>query len=447
MTRSSSPARASARWKAVRSASNITQRQIEVLPQNNRNFLAFADLAPGVQFVTGGNQQSRLQGGAQDSRSVNIFIDGVGQKDYVLKNGITGQDSTQGNPFPQLAVGEYRVISSNYKAEFDQVSSVAITAVTKSGTNEFHGEAFIDYTDQSFRDRRPNELTGTKIKTKDFQFGGALGGPIIKDMLHFFVTYEGKRQQNPVDVTPGLSLPVSYFPSEYQGVFGPTNATFNEDLYFGKLSFQPSNSDLIELSGKYRKETGEFLGSGISARSTHQLARMSRKSAAPRAGNIPPTTGSTISSSPMRMLNGRRRRLNSAMVSCSLMLDRRRPTRNPASSCVATFCGSVVAATIRKRARRVGASRTTSPGPDWKVTRSRSAPRRNGSSSIRSSSTLSTPSIPITPRSTRAAGRLTMTSPIASSSAPRRATATRSSIPRISSSVSTCRTTGKSPIG
>src|SRR3546814_8036153 len=65
--------------------SNITQRQIEVLPQNNRNFLAFADLAPGVQFVTGGNGQSRLQGGAQDSRSVNIFIDGVGQKDYVLK--------------------------------------------------------------------------------------------------------------------------------------------------------------------------------------------------------------------------------------------------------------------------------------------------------------------------------------------------------------------------
>ena len=70
--------------------SNITQRQIEVLPQNNRNFLAFADLAPGVQFVTGGNGQSRLQGGAQDSRSVNIFIDGVGQKDYVLKNGVTG---------------------------------------------------------------------------------------------------------------------------------------------------------------------------------------------------------------------------------------------------------------------------------------------------------------------------------------------------------------------
>src|SRR3546814_8806131 len=88
-----------------------------------------SDVCSSDLFVTGGNGQSRLQGGAQDSRSVNIFIDGVGQKDYVLKNGVTGQDSTQGTPFPQLAVGEYRVLSSNYKAEFDQVSSVAITAV------------------------------------------------------------------------------------------------------------------------------------------------------------------------------------------------------------------------------------------------------------------------------------------------------------------------------
>ncbi len=251
--------------------SNITQRQIETLPQNNRNFLAFADLAPGVQFVTGSNGQSRLQGGAQDSRSINIFIDGVGQKDYVLKNGITGQDSTQGNPFPQLAIGEYRVISSNYKAEFDQVSSVAITAVTRSGTNEFHGEAFIDYTDQSMRAATPLEKFGTnpgKVKTKDFQFGGALGGPIIQDMMHFFVTYEGKRQEQPREITPGLSLPVSYFPSEYQGVFGSTNSTFNEDLFFGKIDFSPTNSDLFEISGKYRKESGEFLSNGINARST-----------------------------------------------------------------------------------------------------------------------------------------------------------------------------------
>lgn len=247
---------------------NITPREIEQLPQNNRNFLSFADLAPGVEVVNP-NGQSRIQGGAQNSRTVNVFIDGVGQKDYVLKNGITGQDSSEGNPFPQLAIGEYRVLSSNYKAEFDQVSSVAITAATKSGTNEFHGEAFIDYTDQSLRDPTPSEIDSkTKAASKDYQFGGALGGPIIEDVAHFFLTYEGKRRQLPREIKPGGGFDVSFFPSQYQGEFGPTNATFNEDLYFGKIDISPTSNDLIELSGKYRKESGEFLNNGSSARST-----------------------------------------------------------------------------------------------------------------------------------------------------------------------------------
>ncbi|MGV2497109.1 TonB-dependent receptor [Pelagerythrobacter aerophilus] len=253
---------------------NITQRLIEQLPQNNRNFLAFADLAPGVMFVTGANGASRLQGGAQDSSTVNVFIDGVGQKDYILKNGITGQDTSRGNPFPQLAIGEYRVISSNYKAEFDQVSSVAITAVTKSGTNEFHGEGFFDFTNQDLRDPTPSELyedDGAKVETQDMQFGGAFGGPIIKDVMHFFVTYEGKRIESPVDIEPGLGRDISFFPEKYQGYFGTTNETFNENLYFGKIDISPSGSDLIEISAKYRDETGEQLAGGINAESRRSL--------------------------------------------------------------------------------------------------------------------------------------------------------------------------------
>lgn len=244
---------------------NITQRLIEQLPQNNRNFLAFAELAPGVQFISDGQGNTSLRGGGQSTSGINVFIDGVSQKDNVLKNGVTGQDSTQGNPFPQLAIGEYRVITSNYKAEFDEVSSVAITAVTKSGTNNFHGDGFIDFTNESLRDSIPSELGGTKVKTKDLQFGGALGGPIIKDLLHFFVSYEGKRRRLPVEITPGLNRDVSIFPSQYQSYFGPTNSEFNEDLYFGKINFSPTDRDLIEISGKHRKESGFNLGSGSTA--------------------------------------------------------------------------------------------------------------------------------------------------------------------------------------
>lgn len=257
----------------------ISQRLIEQLPQVNRNFLAFADLAPGVQFITGSNGENRLQGGAQRSNGVNIFIDGVGQKDYVLKNGISGQDSTQGNPFPQLAIGEYRVISSNYKAEFDQVSSVAITAVTKSGTNEFHGSGFFDFTNQDLRDARPIEIfpaNATKVVSREQQFGGSLGGPIIKDMLHFFATYEGKRNIYPRDITipANLSSTLPLLPANLQGLYGSVNSTFNENLYFGKLSFTPTSKDLFELSGKYRDETGETFNSGIAAFETRTLTEV-----------------------------------------------------------------------------------------------------------------------------------------------------------------------------
>ncbi|UUX99838.1 TonB-dependent receptor domain-containing protein [Sphingomonas sp. J315] len=258
----------------------ITQRLIEQLPQNNRNFLAFADLAPGVQFITNGSDQSRLQGGAQNSNTVNIFIDGVGQKDYVLKNGITGQDSTQGNPFPQSAIGEYRVISSNYKAEFDQVSSVAITAVTKSGTNQFEGSGFVDFTDQRFRDARPIEIfpanAAGKVRTKDLQFGGTLGGPIIKDTLHFFLAYEGKRRTNPRDVNipATLSTALPLVPANLAGNYGSYNETFDENLYFGKINFTPTDSDLFEFSGKYRDESGETFNSGIAAYETRTIARV-----------------------------------------------------------------------------------------------------------------------------------------------------------------------------
>ena len=258
---------------------NITTREIEQLPQGNRNFLAFADLAPGVQFVTNGAGQSRLQGGAQDSRTTNIFIDGVGQKDYVLKNGITGQDSTAGNPFPQSAIGEYRVLSSNYKAEYDQVSSVAITAITRSGTNEFHGEAFFDYSDESLRSRTPSEkfdgrpgLPTDNVKPKtpqrDMQFGVSLGGPIIKDRLFFFGTYEGKRIDQPLDIQPGNANNTANIPSEFAGEFGSFSKRFNEDLFFGKLDFVPNNADLFQLSVKYRKETGDGINSGSNLRTT-----------------------------------------------------------------------------------------------------------------------------------------------------------------------------------
>jgi outer membrane receptor protein involved in Fe transport len=239
----------------------VSLQVINTVPQLTRNFLEFADTVPGMNFSVNSSGQTSLTGGAQNSSSVNVYIDGVGQKNYVKEGGVSGQFFTQGNPFPQLAIGEYKVITSNYKAEFDQVSSAAVVAGTKSGTNEFHGEVYDQYTSTSLRAENPSErFSGNKIPSSDKEFGASFGGPIIQDKLHFFATYEGKRYNTPIAVTPGATVlngvPIAtLLPASAAAQLGPGSLPFQEDEYFGKLDFEPTDSDRFETSIKYRKES------------------------------------------------------------------------------------------------------------------------------------------------------------------------------------------------
>ena len=239
----------------------VSLQVINTVPQLTRNFLEFADTVPGMIFSVNAQGQTSLTGGAQNSSSVNVYIDGVGQKNYVKEGGVSGQFFTQGNPFPQLAIGEYKVITSNYKAEFDQVSSAAVVAGTKSGTNEFHGEVYDQYTSTSLRSENPSERSsGKKTSSADKEFGASFGGPIIQDRLHFFVTYEGKRYNTPITVTPGVTtlngVPIAtLLPASVAAQLGPGSLPFQEDEYFGKLDFEPTDSDRFETSVKYRKES------------------------------------------------------------------------------------------------------------------------------------------------------------------------------------------------
>src|SRR5882672_4535472 len=162
--------------------STVSLQQIQTVPQLTRNFLEFADSVPGIAFSVDEKGNASIRGGADDKSAVNVYIDGVGQKNYIF-GGVNGNGFTQGNPFPQLAIGEYKVITSNYKAEFDQVSSAAITAETKSGTNTLHGELFGDYSNESLRAATPSEEAagGNKVKSANTEYGLAVGGPIIQD--------------------------------------------------------------------------------------------------------------------------------------------------------------------------------------------------------------------------------------------------------------------------
>jgi outer membrane receptor protein involved in Fe transport len=251
----------------------VSLKQIESLPQSSRNFLEFADTIPGVQFQTSADGSTEVRSGGQSSNGVNVFIDGVGQKNYVSRGGIAGQGSladgagpasrgTRGNPFPQLAIGEYKVITSNYKAEFDQLSSAAIVAVTKSGTNELEVDGFWDRTTESWRASDPFEArAGRKAPSEQEQYGAAVGGPIVQDRAHYFVTYEAKSFESPRRVfaasVPGFSTPL---PQRYAGLLGNFAQPFEEDLLFAKLDWSPGDAHLFQLSGKWREEEESVFG-------------------------------------------------------------------------------------------------------------------------------------------------------------------------------------------
>jgi outer membrane receptor protein involved in Fe transport len=244
-------------------ATYVSPKQIDALPQGSRNFLAFADTVPGMLFETGQDGSSKLRGGAQNSNGINVFIDGVSQKNYVLRGGVSGQDSSSGSPFPQLAIGEYKVITSNYKAEYDQISSAAVTATTRSGTNEFEGQFFWDKTDDAWRS--PNlreEKEDRKIPSSEEQYGVSFSGPIVRDRVFFIVGYEAKEIDRPRDVRIGdNAVPLSALTPELSSLVGAGNALFDQDMYFAKLSWQPNDAHVLDLSAKKRSEE-ELTGIG-----------------------------------------------------------------------------------------------------------------------------------------------------------------------------------------
>lgn len=231
-------------------STNITPAQIESIPQNQRNFLAFAALAPGIIVAPGGVAQ--VQAGATSSSNVNVLLDGMSLKNSINHGGIFGQNFGLGNPFPQVAIQEYKVETQNFGAETGQVGSALITAVTKSGGNSFHGSAFIEWQPRAFIGQPYYEkLAGNPKGIYDRkQFGGDFGGPIIKDKLFFYISGEGTIQK-----LPGATGNIVGAPTNIAALINtPRNFDFKQGLYFGKLTFIADDKNTFNLSAFIRRE-------------------------------------------------------------------------------------------------------------------------------------------------------------------------------------------------
>lgn len=253
-------------------ATNITRQQIENLPLLNRNFLDFAALAPGIRRTPSGQG---LTAGGLPGENINLFIDGASFKSDVLTNGIVGQDASAGNPFPQNAVREFRVITQNFKAEYRNAAAAVITATTKSGTNAWEGSAFFlgqseGLIAKNVFQRCEAPLQGDDCVEQDVQdvgrqqFGGTLGGPIVEDQAFVFGSYEGNYRDIPQTVNVLTAENIAALPMSVAGIpvrdviadiEGTTStAELRADLFFGKFTYQPGEQHRVETSLSIRDE-------------------------------------------------------------------------------------------------------------------------------------------------------------------------------------------------
>lgn len=185
----------------------ITADQVAKLPLNGRDFTALLALVPGAVQNTGDNVNRDSLGGFPSGQfGANMLVDGT---DATRVDGNT-VFSTFGRGNARITrssvdnIQEVKILSSDYSAEYGRAIGEIVNVITKSGTNQLHGEAFEFFRNDAL-DAKNYFYNGTPTPLRLNQFGGNLGGPIVHNKLFFFANYEGVRQHVTTPVT-GTSL-------------------------------------------------------------------------------------------------------------------------------------------------------------------------------------------------------------------------------------------------
>src|SRR5271170_2046703 len=185
----------------------VTGTQMTAVPLNGRSFTDLLSLQPGVVPTTSITSSSVQDVGAAalspsgDLNPGTISING--QREFANAFLVNGSDVEEdvnmgAAIIPNLdSIAEFRILTNNFDAEYGEFSGGQINVVTKSGTNEFHGNAF-EFARNTDLDAR-NYFSPTRGAFDQNQFGGTLGGPIRKNKIFFFGDYQGTRSTQGVD--------------------------------------------------------------------------------------------------------------------------------------------------------------------------------------------------------------------------------------------------------
>lgn len=222
-------------------ATAVTAKLINALPVNGRNFTSLMDLSP---LTRGGNISGQL------ASSTNYTLDGMNAKNPTSAGSTT---SRSGAPYSISieAVREFKVVTNQYDVSYGRSGGGTVSAVTKSGTNEFTGSMFA-YNRADWLSS-PYDIRGNR-RQNDFstsQYGFTLGGPIIKDKLHFFIAWDHQQDSRPLIIADVQS-------PEDELRFNVTRATLDNFVTIARNKYGVSNSPQYGTFDKKRNSDAAF---------------------------------------------------------------------------------------------------------------------------------------------------------------------------------------------
>ncbi|HKV12047.1 MAG TPA: TonB-dependent receptor [Thermoanaerobaculia bacterium] len=248
-------------------ASTVSEQAVENLPVNGRNFIDFVLTTPGV---TRDVRQGDISFAGQRGTLNSLVVDGADNNNTFFGQAL-GRTGSGRAPyqFSQDAVQEFQVNRNAYSAEYGRAGGAVINVVTKSGTNELHGSLFEFYRDKSLNENSFVNKTAVPPRPKSpyhfDQFGGSLGGPIQRDRIFYFVSYDAQRNEVPNDINldqnlAGLVLPTD--PDTQAGLARLRDKAGNwergqdQDVYLAKVDWNASESQHLTARYNHQDFTG-----------------------------------------------------------------------------------------------------------------------------------------------------------------------------------------------
>jgi hypothetical protein len=279
---------------AIQPDALFNQKSIDNLPINGRRFQDFVQLTPTAIVDNATRGQISLSG--QRGINSNIQIDGADYNQPFFGGIRGGERSNNGYTIPQESIQEFQVVAAGYSAEFGRSTGGVVNAITKSGTNEFHGSAFYLHRPEELS--RGNEILSAIARARNReipgaptqqQWGASLGGPLKKDRSFFFGSYEQQRIRQSRNVVFTLLNTLQNDAAVFNALSAPSRALFNQ---FRSLeeAYQETN-DAIAFLGRYDHQ---FSGGGrFNVR--YNYSRNEGKNANATGGAPDPTTNRALS--------------------------------------------------------------------------------------------------------------------------------------------------------